>query len=77
MKKVIFILAVLGVFGFAASPAFAPLVTHVDTSSSPSPSSSSSSSSRSSSSSSSSGHSDSSVVDLSDKDTSQPVRLLR
>ena len=65
MKKVIFVLLVFAMVTAAAGTAYARLVTVVDKSKS------------SSSSSSSSGHSDSSTVDLRDKDTSKPVKLLR
>jgi len=55
MKKMVFMLVLVGIF-MVAGKAFAPLVTVVnDTSSS----------------------NDTSVVDLSDKDTSKPVKLLR
>jgi len=52
MKNLIFALALIAVVGFAASSAFAPLVTHVNSS-------------------------DTSTVDLRDKDTSKPVKFLR
>ncbi len=76
MKKItiLAIIIAMGVCFFAVRPAFAPLVLKVDQGGS---SDSNSNSGSSTSGTASSGSSDSGTVDLSDKDTSQPVPLLR